>query len=341
MKSFFHIAILIFIGALAFVAVQDHFVEYKFSFEALSDTHENWNPLSLLESQSRVQENYHVWAVGDIMLDRGVWSRVVQSPGGDFDFPFDLIRDDLAGADYVFGNLEGTVSDIGRDTGKKYSFRFKPEFAAVLERASFDVVSLANNHMMDWGRDALCDTTRNLDQAGVAYVGAGCNSESAEKPHLSTIGDTNVAFLAYTEFYKGAHATATRAGMSEFNMDTITARITELKSRDDIDLVFVSFHAGTEYEPRSNEFQQKTYKALVDAGADVVIGHHPHVPQEIERYGQGWIIYSLGNFVFDQSWSEETMQGMLADIQIREGRVQDIVTKKIQINNQFQPYIVQ
>jgi len=343
MKSFFQIAILVFVGALAFVTIQNHFQEYDMTVSAQEESDTDFISLvqGILEKNNNLlskSEIYHLWAVGDIMLDRGVLGRVERN-NMEYDFPFALIGDDLASADLVFGNLEGSMSDTGTDTEKAYSFRFNPAFAEALNRASFDVVSLANNHMLDWGRDSLCETTKNLESVGIDYVGAGCDTEQAEKPSIQKLGDMTIAFLAYTEFYKGAHATETRAGMSEFNMGKITTRIKGLKEEQGIDLVMVSFHAGTEYKTRSNSFQQETYKALVDAGADVVIGHHPHVAQEIERYRDGWIIYSLGNFIFDQPFSEETMRGLLADIHIQNKKIYDIQPRLIQLNSDFQPYI--
>ncbi|MCA9353152.1 CapA family protein [Patescibacteria group bacterium] len=301
----------------------------------------NLQTLELKLAQQTDQEKiYTIFAIGDIMLDRGVETKI-KNLGQDYSFSFDLIKEDLTTADIVFANLEGSVSDIGVDTGKEYSFRFEPIVVEALSDSGIDVVSLANNHILDWGRDALCDTTKNLDRVGIYYVGAGCNNDQAEAPYIVTLGDTRVAFLAYTEFYIGAHATSDRPGLSEYNMEKISNRIHTLKEQSEVDLVFVSMHWGEEYKNRATLNQVVLGRALVDAGADVVIGHHPHVDQEIERYDNGWIIYSLGNFVFDQSWSEETMQGLLAEIQIQHKHVYDIVPKMVQLNSNYQPYLVQ
>ena len=113
-----------------------------------------------------------------------------------------------------------------------------------------------------------------------------------------------------------------------------------LKKQEEVDLVFVSIHWGEEYVDRAPERIVKIGHALVDAGVDVIIGHHPHVDQEVERYGEGWIIYSLGNFIFDQSWSENTMEGLLANIKVQDGRVYDIVPQKIQLNKNYQPELI-
>lgn len=287
----------------------------------------------LHQEQNRV---HTILAVGDIMLDRGVAARV-KKIGEGYDFSFDKIRQTLTQADLVFANLEGSISSVGADTGKKYSFRFEPATALSLKDAGIDVVSLANNHMLDWGRESLCETTHYLNQVEVLYAGAGCNSLEAEAPAIFDLGNTTIAFLAYTEFYKGAHATADRAGMSEFNMTKITERIKNLKTEQGIDVVIVSMHWGEEYKSRSNNFQVTTGHALVDAGADVIIGHHPHVDQEVERYQDAWIIYSLGNFVFDQSWSVETMEAIIADIKVQNKKVIGVTALPITINSDFQP----
>ena len=284
------------------------------------------------------EEIYTIIAGGDIMMDRGVEAKI-KKLNKDYNFSFDLIREDLEKADYVFANLEGSISDVGADTGKPYSFRFEPAVADALFKGGIDGVSLANNHMLDWGRISLCETTKHLDRVDIDYVGGGCDSETAERALVKEFGNTRVGFLAYTEFYQGAHAVGDRPGMSEWNLEKINNRITELKK--EVDIVMVSMHWGAEYKDRATDSQVELGQRIIDMGADVIIGHHPHVDQEIERYANGWIIYSLGNFIFDQSWSKNTMEGLLAEIHIQDGRVYDIAPKFIQLNENYQPYILE
>lgn len=290
-----------------------------------------------LTEKTESEKIYTILVGGDIMMDRGVEAKI-KKLGKDYNFSFDLIRDDLKNADYVFANLEGSISDVGADTGKAYSFRFEPKVAKALVDGNIGGVSIANNHMLDWGRESLCETTKHLDAVGIDYVGGGCNSEIAERPLIKEFGMTSVALLAYTEFYIGAHAVGDRPGMSEYDLSKIEERIEELKK--EVDLIMVSMHWGAEYEDRATDAQVQLAKVIIDMGVDVIIGHHPHVDQEIEKYNNGWIIYSLGNFIFDQSWSKETMQGLLAEIQIQDGRVYDIIPKPIQLNSNYQPYVV-
>lgn len=314
-------------------------VNADYEFDA-QRAHTHWrNLIRQIKNKDISSKTYSVVVGGDIMLDRGVEARVL-SNGGDYDFIFNNIREDLVSADLVFANLEGSSSDIGTDTNKKYSFRFDPISLDAIKDAGIDILSLANNHMLDWGRDSLCSTVENLKEKEIGFAGAGCDASEAERPYIVELEENSrIAFLAYTEFYQGAQATDSRAGMTHYDLEKITERINVIKENDEADLVFVSIHWGEEYEPRSNSIQQSWAHAVIDAGADVIIGHHPHVPQEIERYGDGWIIYSLGNFVFDQSWSEETMKGLLADIQVQGGEVKDIRPVPIQLNENFQPEI--
>lgn len=284
-------------------------------------------------------DEYTVVLVGDMMLDRGVKARVGSVMGGDYNKIFDNIRSVLSGADVTFGNLEGSISNVGADTGKPYSFRFEPEVASAVANAGFDVVSLANNHIFDWGHDSLCATLTNLTAVNVFGVGAGCNKERADQSYVKTFPDgTKIAFLAFTEFYKGGFARDETPGLAHYDIDNMKQRITDMKEKG-VDIIFVSFHWGIEYDTRSSKAQQDLAKTLIDSGADVIVGHHPHVAQEVEKYKDSWIIYSLGNFVFDQKFSEETMKGLLANVVIRDKAVVEIEPIVIYLNENYQPSI--
>ena len=284
-------------------------------------------------------KEYTVVLVGDMMLDRGVESKINQFGNGDFNFAFDNIRHILTAADVTFGNLEGSLSDVGADTGKPYSFRFKPELAGALQNAGFDVMALANNHILDWGRTSLCATVGNLEAVGIFGSGAGCETNRAEQAYIHELPDgTELGFLSYTEFYKEGYAREETPGLARYTEENMTTRTAELKEQG-VDIVFVSLHWGAEYHTRSNEKQQNLARLLVDAGADVIVGHHPHVAQEIEKYKDSWIIYSLGNFIFDQNWSEQTMKGLLANVVIRDGEVADIERVVTYLNENYQPTI--
>lgn len=283
---------------------------------------------------------------GDIMLDRNVAKNINEKGGGDYRFPFMYVRDALRKADLAFANLEGPVSSGGVKTGSIYSFRFDPKSAPALADAGFDVVSLANNHVWDYGRQALTDTFLHLTAASVSYAGAGKDDAQAHRPVIKKLADgTRVAFLAYTEFLQSGAAGPGKPGITRFDRERIAADIK--KVRQDADIVVASYHMGDEYQTRHNLKQEEVFKEAIDAGADLVIGHHPHVTQEVEQYTpsfaeaseghSGWIAYSLGNFVFDQYFSAETMSSFILKATVREGKVVSVQELPVQLTPEFQP----
>lgn len=271
---------------------------------------------------------------GDIMLGRGVATKLADQSG---EASFDFVRERISAADFAVANLEGPVSDRGANVGSKYSFRFVPEAAQWVAGAGFDLVSSANNHAWDWGRLALCDTKDHLTKAGVASVGTGCNEDEANTPYITTIGDSRVLFMSYTNLYPSSlTARGDIPGVSDLDLERITAMIKAFRAEGP-GLVVIIMHWGEEYEMRSHPIQQTWAHDLIDAGTDLVIGHHPHVTQEIERYGNGWIVYSLGNFVFDQYFSEETMRGFGVEFRIQNNRVRDFSVLPYTLNSLYQP----
>ncbi|MDP1538981.1 MAG: CapA family protein [bacterium] len=280
--------------------------------------------------------------VGDIMLDRGVEYMVEKEGGGDFRFPFLKIADYLKGADIVFGNLEGVISDKGIKVGSIYSFRANPKAIEGLIFAGFNVLSLANNHAFDYGREALEDCLAKLSNAGIGYAGAGFTGTEAYSPFVKEIGDTKIGFLAYTNLGPGTWRAAGEnsgiAWISENDFDKIKKDIENAKSQADI--LIVSLHAGEEYQKTPTQFQIEFFEIAIDAGADLVVDHHSHVVQHFEKYQNGWIFYSLGNFIFDQSFSEETMKGQILEVLIQNKQIKKVITKETKINNFFQPEVL-
>jgi poly-gamma-glutamate capsule biosynthesis protein CapA/YwtB (metallophosphatase superfamily) len=234
-------------------------------------------------------------AVGDIML-AGRWVPVLKNKG--YGFPFAALATELAGGDINLANLESPIATCGIEyTTKKFRFRAEPEVAHALRTAGFNLVTLANNHSMDFGGDALTETLQHLAAAGIAWVGAGENLYEARKMALYNVRGKKVAFLAYSltqpiEFFAGLKRPGTAPGYERLvGADVASAR-------RQADHVIVSFHWGTEASGDVQVYQRKAARAAIDAGADVIIGHHPHVLQGVERYGNGIIFYSLGNFTF-------------------------------------------
>ena len=285
--------------------------------------------------------------VGDIMLDRGVEYMIEREGDRDFRFPFLKVVDYLKEADIVFGNLEGVISDKGIKAGSIYSFRVDPKAIEGLSFAGFNVLSLANNHALDYGRAALEDCLAKLSNAEIDYVGAGFNEKEAYSPIIKEVNGltglpaVKVALLAYTnlgpETWKAAGENSGIAWISENNFETIKEDIKLAKEKADI--LIVSLHTGEEYQKEPTQFQIEFSKMAIEAGADLIVGHHPHIIQKNEKYKNGYIFYSLGNFIFDQSFSEETMRGQILEVLIKDKKIKEVVTKDIKINNFFQPEI--
>jgi gamma-polyglutamate biosynthesis protein CapA len=287
------------------------------------------------------KEKHIILFTGDIMLDRGV-RYMVEKHGQDYSFPFLKIKDQLEKADIVFGNLESMISDKGRKIGSIYSFRADPEAMKGLSFAGFDIVSLANNHAFDYDREAFEDTMERLKEAEIAYTGAGFNQQEAHSVTILTLKDnqTKIGFLGYTEFlYNYAFAQENRSGVSFLSEENLERDIK--KAKDQVDFLVVTFHYGDEYQKNPNEKQKDLSRKAIDSGADIIIGHHPHVTQSIELYQGKFIVYSLGNLIFDQYFSEETMKGFMFEIEIEGKEV--VKAKKIdyEMNEFYQPEVVE
>jgi poly-gamma-glutamate capsule biosynthesis protein CapA/YwtB (metallophosphatase superfamily) len=254
--------------------------------------------LSILSSSSVLSQEISITVVGDIMFGPDV-SRIMDREGSlaPFSGAVQFLRD----ADITFGVLEGGIGTRGEPLqDKEHTFRSKPSAARGLANAGFDVVSLANPHIMDYGEEGFLDTLEFLSWYGVKYVGGGMNIEAARKPLVLTAKGVKVAFLAY---YRGSQFDQSLAGESkpgpafpvygELEQDVAAAK-------SQADLVVVSIHWGIQIEDREEvTSRQKLYaQKLIDSGVDVVIGQWLHKLQGIEIYKSKPIIYSLGDFIY-------------------------------------------
>ena len=274
--------------------------------------------------------------VGDIMLSRAVGAMMEKS--GNWEYPFLETAEFLRSADLTFGNLEGPISSHGTNVGSIYSFRANPKVAEGLVYAGFDVLSLANNHIWDYGREAFIDTIQILESIGISPVGGGLNYKKAHEPAIKVVGDTKLAYLAYTGLVPPISGSKEATPATSFlEIETAVADIQTSKTLADI--VIFSFHWGNEYDTVPDDYQKTMAHALIDAGADLIIGHHPHIVQGVEKYGNGFIAYSLGNFVFDQNFSEETMRGIILRAIVKDKKIESVEPIKIKINNSFQPFL--
>ena len=269
--------------------------------------------------------------VGDVMLSRGVGERMRSED--DWAYPFQQIADTLAAADLTFGNLECPVSDVGRNQYHLYSFRADPKVIEGLTRACFDVMSLANTHAYDWGAPALLDTQQRLRAAGILPVGAGANDLEAHYPVLIDCGGVKLAFLAYVNIDpKEATAAPDKPGVAWLDPDRVMADIRF--ARPLADLVIVALHWGVEYAAQPQREQVELARQMIDAGADLVVGGHPHVVQPVEEYHGRWIAYSLGNFVFDQK-SPGTHRGLMLKVKITGKEISEVIPVPIDIDRSF------
>jgi poly-gamma-glutamate synthesis protein (capsule biosynthesis protein) len=284
-------------------------------------------------------------AGGDIMLDRGVAQTIKIKKKG-VDFPFDggtaditgrcrdcsafgwdlpytkrtgnkgVVRDLIEGADLAIANFENPAPNNFRYHTSGTVFSADPALIEGLANAGIDYVGLANNHIRDAGGNGIIQTIANLKKYGIKSGGAGKNSSAARKPVILEAGGTKVAILAYDTIAKYYAAGTDKAGSAILTAKAVKADVA--KARDaGAEVVIVFPHWGTEYDPTPFKGQQSLAKASIDAGADMVIGNHAHWAGAIETYKGKPIWYALGNFVFDQTWSEPTMEGITLELSFR------------------------
>ncbi|RNC66028.1 MAG: CapA family protein [Desulfuromonadales bacterium] len=240
-------------------------------------------------------EGIVITCVGDIMLAGSATTTLARTG---FDYPFAKTTHELRQADITMGNLETPLTRRGREfRDKTFRFRADPEAAAALKRAGFSVLTLANNHMMDYGEEGLKDTLATLSRHGIAHTGAGASLADARRETMVGVRGKRVALLAYSltypaEFYAGANRAGTAPGYAAHVREDIR------RVRTEADYVVVSFHWGAERAEFPKQYQVEAARQAIDAGADAIIGHHPHVLQGIEFYRGKPILYSLGNFAF-------------------------------------------
>jgi poly-gamma-glutamate synthesis protein (capsule biosynthesis protein) len=215
----------------------------------------------------------------------------------------------LEKADILVGNLECSITSAGRSQhNKTYTFAAPPETAQALALGGFDVLALANNHAMDYGAQGLADTIDYLNQNGMAGVGAGTNATEAHRPVILERNGLRMAFLAYVNVpiensgfdTKSWVATSSQPGIAWADLDQITLDV--ITAKKEADVVIVLLHSGYEITtiiPNISKDQRLAAHTAIDAGATLVIGSHTHFLESIERYRDGLIAYSLGNFVFD------------------------------------------
>lgn len=279
-----------------------------------------------------------VIAVGDVMF-ANYGTNYIDSLG--VDYPLKGVKDELKNADLRICNLEQPVSDTGVAFQKTYTFKAPVRHAGLLVDGGFDVVHLANNHILDNGEVALKNTFKVLDSLGIPHIGAGMNQAEARKPVILARKGKKIGFLGYSlTFPEEFWAAKGRPGTAFGDSGHIRADIAAL--RPQVDYLFVVFHWGAEKMTVPKPYQRGLGRLCIDSGADAVFGHHPHVLQGIELYKGKIIAYSLGNFCF-ATWTNAVWDSAILRLFFSEGRFLKAESVPVLINNyqvHFQPRIL-
>jgi len=255
--------------------------------------------LGLVAGCVPVREPLHLFALGDVLLDRTPGERLRLVGPAEF---FGPLRSLTRAQDIVFANLESPAAlhpVLRRDKPADLTFCADPARLADLREGGITVVSLANNHMDDAGGPGILETVAHLDEVGIAHAGAGENDQAAHAPAVWEVAGYRVALLSYNHVFTGVEpATPAHPGVAEADFDSMRRDIRDLGRGAKPDFIVVSVHWGNEFDTLPTSFQYEFGRACIREGATLVLGHHTHVVQGIERYGRGLIAYSLGNAVF-------------------------------------------
>jgi poly-gamma-glutamate synthesis protein (capsule biosynthesis protein) len=282
-------------------------------------------------------------AVGDIMFGDhplcvgfGTYSNF---KGKSPDYPFNHIRSELSKADILFGNLESILSNKGLKVNnyKSIQMRGSPEQINGLANAGFKVLSLANNHSLQHGEEPFLDTLSLLKKNGIEYCGVNLENPLIGKPVVITGKDIKVAFLGYSlrprQYFSDVPL------YTEGRMRVIESDIAKI--RKSVDFVFISLHWGEEFIENPSPEERKIARSIIDSGADLIIGHHPHVLRGIENYEHGVIVYSLGNFISDMVWDGPLRESLIFNCDLTKQGIKNIQLVPVYINNSYQPEIME
>lgn len=282
-------------------------------------------------------------AVGDISFGDhpmcagfGAYSRFKKE---DPSFPFEKVSHIFKQSDLTFANLECSHSDIGLKKNDLSSIQMRgdPRNIQGLVDAGIDVVNVANNHSMQHGKEVFLDSIQNLETHNIQHCGANPDDHLIGIPTIVKKNGLSVAFFGYSlrprQYFEYAPL------YTEGHEDGIIRDIKKI--RDEVDIVVISVHWGDEFIQRPSPEEIRTARNVIDAGANLIIGHHPHVLRGIEEYHGGYIVYSLGNFVCDMVWDDTLRSSMIFQCQLTQDGVKDINLIPTYTNNNFQPEILE
>ncbi len=294
----------------------------------------------------------HAWtlfAAGDLALDRGA-ALAIKTHGNNPNYLYDggtvtitghckdcspfgwdlpytrrtgnkgAVRSLIKGADLAIANMEEVAVTNWTYHSHGTVFTGNPAYLAGIRSAGFDWVSMGNNHVGDFGPSGVLQSMKYLTKYGLQHGGAGANTTAAHKPSIMTVGGVKVALLSYDTIAPGYNATATKAGSALMTNGWLKHDIAGARAAG-AQVVIVWPHWGVEYTIGPSATQQRLAHDAIDAGADLVIGNHPHWAESMEVYKGKPIWYALGNFTFDQTWSEPTMEGISLELTFSGGRL--------------------
>jgi poly-gamma-glutamate synthesis protein (capsule biosynthesis protein) len=276
-----------------------------------------------------MEEKLTMAAVGDVFVGRGVQATISEKGPGHI---FGLVKPCLAGHDVVFGNLESPISRMQVPEGNR-GLIARPAALDELQEAGFNVVSIANNHTMDFGLPGLRDTIAELEKRGIGYAGAGLSEADARKP-LRKVGGRNVTLLAYYGLGRG------KAGKHGGPNGGARTRVLQdiRNARDETDIVLVYLHWGRGAS-LPMKHQVEFAHEMIDCGAKVILASGPHFLQPVEQYNGGVIAYSLGNFVFDSN-AQAKRRSMILHISFVGGSVESVAVTPVRIGDGYRPELI-
>lgn len=274
---------------------------------------------------------------GDTMLARTIGEKIEKGQS-----PFVYVQDKFNEYDYVILNLECVIAQQGTQAGGKlYTFKAPLKSAQILKDAGVDIVSLANNHSMDFGSAALVQTLQLLERNNIPQIGGGENIEAVYKPLIINKNGNKIALFAFNAIENNyTNATYTSAGSASLRNIQLVEQAIHAVDKE-VDLVIPFVHWGSEYQTNHNLEQENFAKAMINAGADLIVGAHPHVKQDVGEYAGIKIYYSLGNFVFDQmpQRTDTADEADLLEVIIRENKIDSTNLIPVTLNKEGIPEI--
>ena len=302
-KIYLGFTTLIFIGvlALAIFWVWQNQREIDYSQDASLLISQTAISVGQKSAEQKNSDPIRMLFFGDTMLDRNVGT-VIKQKGLDYLFEKLAAGNIFQNKDIISCNLEGVVTNKGAhySPNNAYDFAFSSELVGWLKNYGFNFFNLANNHLIDQGDAGVAETRQNLDAFGFDYSGCPDGQIGECSGKVIEIKNQKIGLVGFSTVY------------SKLDQEKLAAFVSDLASSTD--LLIVNIHWGNEYQHQFSQYQQKLAWALIDSGADIVVGHHPHVVQGMEIYKNKPIFYSLGNFIFDQYFSVDTQEDLALDL---------------------------